>query len=96
MATVTREKIFTLLKEYGLRVICTSTVNDWLLKLGFVYSVNRATYYVDSHERPDVIEDRRRFVNGYFDKEDRAHRWVQVPLGHFGARFLKDGEEYVF
>ncbi|GES92520.1 hypothetical protein RCL_jg28850.t1 [Rhizophagus clarus] len=42
--------------------ISTRTVNRWLKKMGFVYDRYQKGMYVDGHERPDVVEYRKQFL----------------------------------
>ena len=37
-------------------------------------------YYVDGHEKPEVIVYRNNFVRRYFEQEQRMFRWIQLPL----------------
>jgi hypothetical protein len=37
-------------------------------------------YYVDGHEKTEVIAYRRNFVRRYFEQEQRMFRWIQIPL----------------
>lgn len=48
--------------------------------LGFQYYVRRKTYYVDGHERPDNVENRREYIRRYFAYERCCFRWIQLPL----------------
>ncbi|CAN0452391.1 unnamed protein product [Pylaiella littoralis] len=53
-----------LLKEElaGTRGISRRTVHKWMQKLGFRWSRHHKCVYVDGHNRPDVVTDRRSFV----------------------------------
>ena len=51
-----------LLREYGLKTICPSTIYRWLKKLGFVYEPRKKGYYVDGHEKPSTVEYQNNFV----------------------------------
>ncbi|PKY59599.1 hypothetical protein RhiirA4_430523 [Rhizophagus irregularis] len=42
--------------------ISTRTANRWLKKMGFVYDRYQKGMYVDGHERPDVVEYRKQFL----------------------------------
>jgi hypothetical protein len=74
------EEAKKILKEYGLTCIDPSTVYRWMQKLGFRYEPRRKGYYVDGHEKPATIEYRKQFVTRYLSYEQRAHRWIQLPL----------------
>ena len=43
-------------------MIRSRTARTWLRKLGFVYKEVRKDVFIDGHERPDVVEDRNRFL----------------------------------
>ena len=43
------------------------------------------TYYVDGHEREDVVLSRWMFIKVYFAKENRMHRWIQIDYDHAEA-----------
>lgn len=53
-----------LLKEEfaGGRGISRSTAHDWIAKLGFRWSRHGKCVYVDGHNRPDVVEARKEYV----------------------------------
>jgi len=74
------EEAKKILKQYGLTCIDPSTVYRWMQKLGFKYEPRRKGYYVDGHEKPATIEYRKQFVTRYLAYEQRAHRWIQIPL----------------
>ena len=66
------------LSEYGLKKLTIMTLYRWMRSLGFNYSVKTKTYYVDGHERPDVVEYRIEFIKRYKKCELQSHRWVQL------------------
>lgn len=43
-------------------VIRSRTAQTWLNKLGYVYKNVRKDVFIDGHERPDVVEDRNKFL----------------------------------
>ena len=43
--------------------IATRTMQRWLRKLGFLRSRAKKGVYVDGHNRPDVIEARKKFLD---------------------------------
>eukprot|EP00752_Nemacystus_decipiens_P014964 g13323.t1 len=53
-----------LLKEElaGTRGISRRTAHKWMARLGFRWSTHKKCVYVDGHNRPDVVRDRRVFV----------------------------------
>eukprot|EP00903_Cladosiphon_okamuranus_P005985 g5907.t1 len=46
----------------GAKGISRRTVHKWMLKLGFRWSRHHKCVYVDGHNRPDIVTDRRSFV----------------------------------
>jgi hypothetical protein len=48
-------------------------------RLGMRYDTNKKTYYVDGHERTDVIQSRKEFCKRYLDDYERCLRWIQLP-----------------
>jgi hypothetical protein len=48
--------------------------------LGYTYDRVKKSFYVDGHERPDVVEEREKFCKTYLQElEPRCQRWVQLP-----------------
>ena len=54
------------------------TVYNWMSLLGFKYSATKKTYYVDGHEKPDVVAYRKEYCNQYVIDELRCFRWIQL------------------
>jgi len=68
------------LKGCRLKNISQPTVYRWMKTLGFSYCDRRKTYYVDGHERDDVVAYRTEFCSRYLTVyEPRCKRWVQMP-----------------
>jgi hypothetical protein len=68
-----------LLQMLDLKWVCPNTARRWLQLMGYKYDENRRCYYTVGHEREDVVKDRnKRFLDEYFQLEQRAHRWVQL------------------
>lgn len=56
-----------------------TTVWRWMKRLGFVYDVNRKTFYVDDHEKGEQRLDRLEFSEYYLTKlEPHMCRWYQT------------------
>jgi hypothetical protein len=74
VASPSMQAIFT---ERGISkaTISTKTALRWLEKLGWSYGKLRNGMYLDGHERPDVVEYRRGFVERWMEYERRFHRW---------------------
>ena len=56
------------------------TVSGWMHTAGFVYSVYEKKYFVNTHEKPDVILHREAYVSDALDAEIRKACWIQWPL----------------
>ena len=68
-----------LLNAYIGSPISLSTTWRWLRRLGFSYDARKKTFFVDGHEREDVVFRRNEFCKEYLTKiERRCHRWIQV------------------
>lgn len=51
------------LEEYELTFpVSLSTVHSWMIRLGCKYDRHRQSYYTDGHERPDVVESRKKYL----------------------------------
>ncbi|KAF7975143.1 hypothetical protein HWV62_10305, partial [Athelia sp. TMB] len=48
--------------DLGKATISESSARRWLKKLGYEYTVAKKGVYVDSHERPDVVAYREKFL----------------------------------
>jgi hypothetical protein len=67
------------LETHGLSTVSLTTVWKWMRDLGFSYDLRKKSYYVDGHERSDVVEYRHSFCTDYLTVyEPRCLRWVQV------------------
>jgi hypothetical protein len=55
--------------------ISVKTGHRWLKKLGWTYGTLRNGMYLDGHEREDVVEYRKAFVERWMEHERRFHRW---------------------
>jgi hypothetical protein len=59
--------------------VSMSTTWRWLRRLGFSYDTRKKSFFVDGHERPNVVFRRNEFCILYLSKlEPRTHRWIQV------------------
>lgn len=69
----------TLLQAHRDNPISLTTTWRWLRRLGFHYDIRKKSFFVDGHERPNVVVNRNEFCNNYLSKlEPRTHRWIQV------------------
>jgi hypothetical protein len=69
-----------LLGEYGLKVMPISTVYRWMRGLRLKYEVRNKGFFVDSHEKPAMLEYRKQFIRHYMANERRAHHWMQLTI----------------
>jgi hypothetical protein len=67
-----------MLGEYGLKKLTMPTMYRWMRSVGFQYSMKTKTYYVDGHERPDVVKYRIEFIKRYKKFELQSHHWIQL------------------
>ena len=80
-----------LLAESGLKCLTTATLHKWLVNLGFKYETQKKTYYVDSHEKPENVDYRSKFIDRYFGYEMRAHRWLSISKEE-SDKLIEEGE----
>ena len=96
------------MNELHLTTLSIPTCWRWLHRLGFTHNTQRKGYYVDGHERSDVVDSRNIFCEIYLtDVEPRCLRWIVVSQREletthailnreFGYRFIdEDGEAQV-
>jgi hypothetical protein len=66
-----------LLSRYMEHPISISTTWRWLRRLGYRHDNRKKSFFVDGHERPDVVFYRNDFCTNYLSKlEPRTHRWT--------------------
>jgi len=58
-----------ILDQYGLTIICPSTVYRWMKLIGFKYEPWQKGYYIDGHEKQGTIEYWGSFVQCYQNYE---------------------------
>ena len=96
--------IASFLNAHGLATLSMTTVWRWMHLLGFSYDARRKSFYVDGHERDDVVAYRSMFCRRYLTEyEPRCERWIQLPKAdaksisnidiEFGYRFLHSTTE---
>jgi hypothetical protein len=96
--------IASFLNAHGLATLSMTTVWRWMHLLGFSYDARRKKFYVDGHERDDVVAYRSMFCRRYLTEyEPRCERWIQLPEAdaksisdidiEFGYRFLHSTTE---
>ncbi|KAI7953739.1 hypothetical protein MJO28_006286 [Puccinia striiformis f. sp. tritici] len=66
----------TLLPEFGISDrINRKTVTRWMYKIGFTPTEYRKSLYFDGHERPDVVEARKRYIADYTKYRQRSRMY---------------------
>ena len=82
------------LKSCGLDSVGYATVSRWMKHPGYKYDEHKKSYYTDGHERPDVVDDcNNRFLDGYFEAELRAYRWVQIEY-NIAKKLASEHEDF--
>jgi hypothetical protein len=77
------------LRAHRLETMSFSTAWRWMRLLGFRYDARRKSFYVDGHERDDVVANRIRFCKNYLTElEPYCNRWIQVSISE--AMTVKD------
>jgi len=62
----------------------------WMRDAGFVYSQYKKSYAVNTHERPNVIAARKRYVFDCLEQEINQALWLQLPLDAARAIFEEE------
>ena len=77
-------------KENNLKTVCSQTVGTWMNLLGYRYCETKKSYYCDSHERPENIAYRYKYIDRYLEREFRCFRWIQVTEEKYNE-MINDG-----
>lgn len=98
----------TILKESHLKVLNEETIRGWMHKLGFQYTERKKCFFVDVHEREDVVKDRHEYVQHCLKQDFRRHCWIQKCVEDLeelydkgelqreqGFRFERDGKQMI-
>ena len=65
--------------------------------IGFTYSTQQKLYYVDGHERADVVSRRKEFCHKYLTElEPRCLQWVQYASSELEAANLDPEFGYMY
>ena len=73
--------IHSFLKTHRLESMSLTTTWRWMRLLGFQYDTRRKSFYVDGHERDDVVASRSTFCKRYLTEyEPYCNRWIRLPL----------------
>jgi hypothetical protein len=82
-------RVHSFLNKHGLKSMSLSTTWRWMRLLGFRYDTRRKSFYVDGHERDDVVASRKEFCKRYLTEyEPHCKRWVQLSVVE--ANTIKD------
>jgi hypothetical protein len=69
------------LRAYGLESMSFTTAWRWMRLLGFSYDTRKKSFYVDGHEREDVVANRTQFCTSYLTElEPYCNRWVRMSI----------------
>jgi len=92
------------LKMFPLSTVTFCTIARWMYALGYKYATRHKRYYVDGHEKEDIVKYRNEFLKRYLEYELQAHRWRQLTYKqaqvlhqqgklkfHEGYRYQVDG-----
>ena len=86
---VDEQLIASFLKAHGLESMSFTTAWRWMRLLNFKYDSRKKSFYVDGHEREDVVVTRNEFCKRYLTElEPYCKRWVQVSKSE--AETIKD------
>ncbi|KAI7964836.1 hypothetical protein MJO29_002934 [Puccinia striiformis f. sp. tritici] len=81
------------------RTICRDTSTRWMLKLGYRPQEYRKGLYFDGHERPDVLEARKKYIEDFDLHRQRSRIYEGDKLDTappVSAAALANGKETVF
>jgi hypothetical protein len=83
------------LRMYRLKNLSVETAGRWMKYLGFKYTRRKMSYYVDGHERKDVVADRKLFCERYLKvHEIRTFRWLQLTHDQADILNISKAEGY--
>ena len=69
------------LRAHILESMRFTTAWQWMRLLGFRYDMRRKSFYVDGHERDNVVATRSQFWKRYLTEvEPYCKRWIQVSM----------------
>ena len=75
------ESTINFLNAHGLELMSLTTTWRWMRLLGFNNDTKKKGFYVDGHERDDVVAARSIFCRRYLiDYEPYCMRWVQLSV----------------
>ena len=78
---IDNDDIAVFLHAHRLKNLSFNTAWRWMRLLGFRYDTRKKSFYVDGHEREDVVAHRDSFCKHYLTVlEPYCRRWIQLPL----------------
>lgn len=85
-----QEDISQFIGRYGLKNVSITTTWRWMHHIGLSYSTRKKSYYVDGHEREDVVVERVAFCKRYLTQyEPRCLRWSILHKRQLANLILK-------
>eukprot|EP00732_Lithocolla_globosa_P001261 Lithocolla_globosa_v1_NODE_597_length_3629_cov_4.882205.p1 type:complete len:792 gc:universal NODE_597_length_3629_cov_4.882205:2932-557(-) len=89
------EGMENLLVRYKLTLpIAEATAHSWMVKAGAAYSDVKKCYYTDTHNKPETIADRGRYITELDRLSLRLPLWFHVPVEQCPPSLLDSG--YLF
>ena len=94
-------QIESIMKENNLKSVCCQTVGKWMNILGYRYCERKKSYYCDSHEKPENVAYKYKYIDRYLEQELRCFRWIQLTEQRYaelideGHLFNGEPHEYV-
>ena len=87
---ITTQDITTFLNAHKLESLSLSTTHRWMHLLGFDHDSRKKSFYVDGHERADVVMHREIFCTCYLTEwwKPRCKRWVHLSVEEAKQRNL--------
>ena len=83
------ESFDSFLNAHRLESLSLTTIWRWMRLLGFQYDIRKKSFYVDGHERDEVVANRSAFCKRYLtDYEPYCNRWVRLSVDE--AKTIKD------
>ena len=82
-----------IMKENNFSTVCRQTVGKWLNLLGFRYCERKKSYYCDSHEKPENVAYRYKYIDRYLEREFKCYRWIQMSKDKY-QHLLDRGEVF--
>ena len=76
MIDTTEWKVDTSQPQEGRWKVGQSTALAWAHKLGLTFETSKKSYYVDNHDRPDILRYRAEYLQAELDYELRQYLWA--------------------